>query len=70
MLLRARRREADPTYLCGIAAEIFNRSPHHAEVSSSRRGRATPTSASARRAHAAAPRAGHLRLAAGRLATA
>jgi hypothetical protein len=28
MLLRARRREADPTYMCGIAAEIFNRSPH------------------------------------------
>ena len=28
MLLRARRREADPTYVCGIAAEIFNRSPH------------------------------------------
>ena len=28
MLLRARRREADPNYMCGIAAEIFNRSPH------------------------------------------
>lgn len=28
ILLRARRREADPAYICGIAAEIFNRSPH------------------------------------------
>ena len=28
MLLRARRREADPNYMCGIAVEIFNRSPH------------------------------------------
>ena len=28
MLLRARRREADPSYMRGIAAEIFNRSQH------------------------------------------
>jgi hypothetical protein len=27
-LLRARRREADGDYLCGIAAEVFNRSDH------------------------------------------
>jgi hypothetical protein len=31
-LLRARRREADPAYLCGIAAEVFNRSPEAAGV--------------------------------------
>ncbi len=31
-LLRARRREADPTYLAGIAAEIFNRSPQAATI--------------------------------------
>ena len=31
-LLRARRREADPAYLCGIAAEVFNRSPESAVV--------------------------------------
>jgi hypothetical protein len=28
MLLRARRREADPAYVCGIAVEVFNRSAH------------------------------------------
>lgn len=27
-LLRARRRENDPSYLCGIAVEVFNRSSH------------------------------------------
>lgn len=31
-ILRARRREADPVYLAGIAAEIFNRSPQAATI--------------------------------------
>ncbi len=32
MLLKARRREADPFYLCGIGAEVFSRSAHLAEL--------------------------------------
>ena len=31
-VMRARRREADPVYLAGIAAEIFNRAPQAATV--------------------------------------
>ena len=31
-LRKARRREADAAYLSGIAAEVFNRSPHRQEV--------------------------------------
>jgi anti-sigma factor ChrR (cupin superfamily) len=31
-LRKARRREADATYLAGIAAEVFNRSPHLDEI--------------------------------------
>jgi hypothetical protein len=42
MLLRARRREADPNYMCGIAAEIFNRSPHLRTVLSQCEEHGTP----------------------------
>lgn len=31
-ILRARRREADPVYLAGVAAEVFNRSPKAATI--------------------------------------
>lgn len=31
-ILRARRREADPVYLAGVAAEVFNRSPQAATI--------------------------------------
>lgn len=31
-ILRARRREADPAYLAGVAAEVFNRSPQAATI--------------------------------------
>ncbi len=41
-LLRARRREADPAYLCGIAAEVFNRAPEAADVARLAAERGTP----------------------------
>lgn len=31
-IMRARRREADPVYLAGIAAEVFNRAPQNATI--------------------------------------
>jgi hypothetical protein len=42
LLLRARRREADAAYMCGIAAEVFNRSPHLATVIKASEGRGEP----------------------------
>ena len=55
-----------PSYLCGIAAEVFNRSPHRREVADLAARWASPIVRIARRGHhAAAPGAGHLRLAAG-----
>jgi hypothetical protein len=42
LLLRARRREADAAYMCGIAAEVFNRSPHLGTVLAARDGRGEP----------------------------
>jgi hypothetical protein len=42
LLLRARRREADAAYMCGIAAEVFNRSPHLGAVLAARDGRGEP----------------------------
>lgn len=42
LLLRARRREADPAYICGIAAEVFNRSPHLATVLAAGEARGEP----------------------------
>ena len=41
-LLRARRREADPAYLGGIACEVFNRSPQRAEIVAVARERGEP----------------------------
>jgi archaellum component FlaC len=43
MLLKARRREADAAYVCGIAAEVFNRSPQLAEIAEESAQRGAPT---------------------------
>lgn len=43
MLLKARRREADAAYVCGIAAEVFNRAPQLADVAVESEGRGAPT---------------------------
>jgi hypothetical protein len=42
LLLRARRREADAAYMCGIAAEVFNRSEHLRTVLAASEGRGEP----------------------------
>ena len=43
MLLRARRREADPAYICGIAVEVFNRSAQREAVAATVAAHGTPT---------------------------
>jgi hypothetical protein len=43
MLLKARRREADAAYVCGIAAEVFNRSTQVVEVAEESARHGAPT---------------------------
>ena len=61
-LRKARRREADAAYLGGIAAEVFNRSPHRQEIANLAARMGEPTRAHRGGGHhAAASGAGHLR---------